>query len=341
MATPSSTPPAARRAAPAVLLILAGALALAPGCVWFDAALGREHDVGAKASHFTRLWPANQGGEPYIGLSTEDGILLLTRPGMRVGDIFDIHFPIGNSTVRDWGQLDRFNENLAVVRPLTARQSEGRFAASAPTPGETIYVSLRDGDDDPVMEEADWWHDGEWGDWITVGGHDLEELAGRYAGTGVYVERDDRYEICGVLSGLIAHTDDDPDDDPGLGFYGLGELARILPDQRAFYGHDIRPLRPDFEFGVPLQKTDLMGRVDAMEKQKAGAGRGPAGRGGEDAGAPDADADDADAGAEGGGDADTGADTGADDDAGAGDTGDDDADDEPQDDDGEGGDDGR
>lgn len=321
MANPSPTPPvtrpAARPAAPAALAALLALLALGPACVWFDSALGREHDVDAEATHFTRLWPANQGGDPFIGLSTEDGILLLTRPGFRVGDIFDIHFPIGNSTVRDWGQLDRFNENLAVVRPLTARQSEGRFAASAPAPGETLFVALRDGDDDPVMEEADWWHDGDWGDWITVGGHDVEELAAHYAGTGVYVERDDRYQICGVLSGLVAHTDDDPDDDPGLGFYGLGELARILPDQRAFYGHDIRPLRPDFEFGVPLQKLDLMGRVEAMKVEKAGGGRGPAGRGGAPADEPAAD------------------------DGGADDGDDDSGDAEPEDDDGEGGDDGR
>ncbi len=288
------------------LLALAVSVAFAPGCaVWYDAVLGRNYDVDAEVSHFTRLWPENKGGDPFIGLSTEDGILLLTRPGFRVGDIFDIHFPIGNSMVRDWGELDRLNENLTVVRPLSARQSEGRFAASAPTANESVFVAVRDANDDPVMEEADWWQDGEYGDWISLDG-EAAELAQRYAGTGVYVERDGRFEICGMLSGLVAHTTEDPDDDAGLGFYGLGELSRILPDQLKFYGHDFQPLRPDFEFGVPLQRTDLAGQIKALDPANKKDAPAPADDSGDTGDGAEDDGDAGDGDSDAGDDTDTG-----------------------------------
>ena len=102
---PGPTGRAARRARSVRTALLGAALVAAgwaPGCVFWDAVLGYNRDIDAETSHFTRLWLEDTAGEPYIGLSTEDGILLLTRAHFEVGDLFDVHFPIGNSIVRDW-----------------------------------------------------------------------------------------------------------------------------------------------------------------------------------------------------------------------------------------------
>lgn len=214
-------------------------------------------------SHFTRLWPQKleqgRSGRPVLGLSTEDGVLILARPAYRPDDLFEMQFPVGNSLVVDYGKLDRVNDNLAVVRPLTARFAEGRFAGSLPEPDETLYIAVRDELDAPVMRPASLWRNGALGDWLDLDEDqdELDALAWEYAGTGVYVLREDRWEICGVLSGLVARLEDQASDDLGLGFLGLAELARILPDQLPYYLHLDRPLRPDFEFGVPLQPGDL------------------------------------------------------------------------------------
>ena len=213
-------------------------------------------------SHFTRLWPQKveqaRSGPPVLGVSTEDGVLILARPGYVPEDLFDMQFPVGNSMVVDYGKLDRVNDNLAVVNPITARFAQGRFAATLPESDETLYVAVRDDADAPVMRPASLWHAGALGDWLSVDASDgpADDLARDYAGTGIYVRRDDRWEICGVLSGLVAELEGD-DDSRGLGFLGLAELARILPDQLPYYLHLDRPLRPDFEFGVPLQPGDL------------------------------------------------------------------------------------
>jgi len=211
-------------------------------------------------SHYTRLWVAHRTGLPAIGTSTEDGVLLLAVPEWKVGDLFEIHFPVGNSLVRDYGRVERINDTLAVVRPLTARLAEGRIAASLPAPGETLYVSLRDGQDEPVMQAARLLRDGAVGDWLLLPGHDAQataDIAVQAAGTGVYVRRSGRWEIVGLLAGLLA-TDESASDRPvALGFVGLGELARILPGRVDYFDRDVRPLRPDFEFGVPLQPQDI------------------------------------------------------------------------------------
>jgi hypothetical protein len=208
-------------------------------------------------SHYTRLWLQGETGEPIVGTSTEDGVLLIAEPGYAVGTSFEIQFPVGNSLVRDWGRIDRLNDNLAVVRPVTARLREGRIATSLPQPGEQVYLALRDELDEPLMQPVVSWLDGRFGDWITVPERDAESLARDYRGTGLYVQRDDRWEIIGVLAGLLARDDSDPQGATALGYVGLLEMSRILPDRIRYLEHDTLPLRPDFEFGVPLQPGDI------------------------------------------------------------------------------------
>lgn len=207
-------------------------------------------------SHFTRLWPEGRTGSPVIGTSTEDGVLLLSHPDYKVGDRFEIQFPVGNSLVRDWGRLDRINENLAVVRPQ-ARLLEGRIATALPLPDEKLYLALRDENDEPTMIRVHPWRDGAYGDWIVVSGHDAAEVARDYRGTGLYVERHGRWQIVGLLAGLLAQDERDPRGETALGYIGLLEMSRILPDRIPYFEHDVKPLRPDFEFGVPLQPGDI------------------------------------------------------------------------------------
>jgi hypothetical protein len=209
-----------------------------------------------------------RSGAPIIGTATEGGVLLLSQPEFRVGDRFEIQFPIGNSLVRDWGRIDRVNDNLAVVRPLTARVLEGRIATELPQPGETIYLALRDKRDEPDMTPVRRWREGAHGDWIVVPGRDPDRISEQYRGTGLYVKRNDRWQIVGVLSGLLAEDEGDPRGETAIGYIGLLEMSRILPNHVLYFEHDIKPLRPDFEFGVPLQPGD----IDLDEKQQSGQG---------------------------------------------------------------------
>lgn len=227
-------------------LVVLLALALAAGC------------ATPPPQHFTRLWPEGGTGTPIVGTSTEDGVVLLARPEWSVGDLVEIQFPYGNSLVVDKGRVDRLNDTLAVVRPLTARLREGRFAAELPLPEEPLYVALRDGLDEPLLAEGLVWREGTYGDWLLLPETDAEQVARDYAGTGVYVQRSGRWELVGLLAGLLAHDESDPRDEQALGFVGLDELARILPDRLDYFTRDIQPLRPDFEFGVPLQPGDIV-----------------------------------------------------------------------------------
>jgi hypothetical protein len=211
----------------------------------------------APPSHFTRLWPKDATGEPLIGLSTEEGVVMVRTDGFAVGDLLEIQFPVGNSLVRDWGRVDRLNESLMVVQPLTARLQRGRLAQSFPKPEEQLYLALRDDEDEPLMQPVEHWRDGAYGDWIVMQGHDPLDIALRYQGTGVYVQRSGRWEIVGLLAGLTAYEGPEPQGELALGFIGLEELARILPQRTNYFEYDIKPLRPDFEFGVPLQPGDI------------------------------------------------------------------------------------
>jgi hypothetical protein len=111
------------------------------------------------------------------------------------------------------------------------------------------------------MASAEEWKDGTWGDWLVLPGRNADQIAADYAGTGVYVEREDRWEIVGVLAGLTAQDEGNGetanDRATALGYISLSELARILPDHLDYFVHDVKPLRPDFEFGVPLQPGEL------------------------------------------------------------------------------------
>jgi hypothetical protein len=208
-------------------------------------------------SHYTRLWPTGRTGLPLIGTSTEDGVVILTTPGLALGDQYEIQFPHGNSVVVDWGVIDRLNDVLAVVRPQTAVLREGRLATSPPTPDEQLYLSLRDELDEPVMRPVKRWRAGEYGDYVLLPGQDPVQVATSQRGAGVYVRRDGRWEIVGILAGLTAVDEADPRGELALGYVGLRELARILPERVDYFEREYRPLRPDFEFGVPLQPGDI------------------------------------------------------------------------------------
>ncbi|MHC5211590.1 MAG: hypothetical protein ACYTG2_12790 [Planctomycetota bacterium] len=214
--------------------------------------------AAAPPSHYTRLWPEGRTGLPLIGTSTEDGVVILSTPGLAIGDRYEIQFPHGNSLVVDWGIVDRLNDVLAVIRPQTAVLLEGRLASAPPEANETLHLSLRTERDEPVMHPVRRWRGGEYGDWVILRRRDAEDVARSQRGAGVYVQRDGRWEIVGILAGLTAVDEADPRGEVALGFIGLRELARILPDRVAYFQRDVRPLRPDFEFGVPLQPGDMV-----------------------------------------------------------------------------------
>lgn len=209
-------------------------------------------------SHFTRLWREGQTGAPIIGLSTEDGVLILAETSLAVGDRFRLQFPVGNSLVEDWAVLDRRNDDLAIVRPLSSRLHEGRFATTVPTADESFYLALRDRNDELEMVEVERWHEGLYGAFLAPFDDQPRHMAREWAGAGIYVERDGRWEIVGILAGLTARLlISEDEDDLGLGYLDLAEISRLLPDQIDFFEHPILPPRPDFEFGVPLQEGDI------------------------------------------------------------------------------------
>jgi len=226
--------------------LLAACLLLAAGC------------ATPPSSHFVRLWPLGRSGEPIVGLSTEDGILVLAVPHYDVGDVFSMQFPYGNSGLFDYGTLDHLNDDLAVIRPIYARLLEGRLATEPLRPHETLYLALRDEQDQQVMTIVDLWKDGRYGDYIVLPGEDEPQARARdLAGSGLYVQRDGRWQIIGMMAGITARLDEDAAQDAGMGFIGLVELVRVLPDRIDYFERDIKPLRPDFEFGVPLQPGDI------------------------------------------------------------------------------------
>jgi hypothetical protein len=218
-------------------------------------------------SHLTRLWPEGGTGEPILGLSTEDGVLVLAEPQWQVGDVFEIHFPVGNSLVRDWGRLDRRNDDLVIIRPITARLLEGRFATALPDRYEPLYLALRDLEDEPEMVEVERWHDLRHGNFIVPPEGDAMGLVTDWAGVGLYVQRGDRWEIIGMLADVTARLGSDGPSTAGAGFVGIGEISRLLPDQVDYFDHPIPPPRPDFEHGVPLQPGDIV--LDPVDEDAA------------------------------------------------------------------------
>lgn len=221
--------------------------------------------------HLVRLWPAGTSGEPVLGLSTQDGILMLSEPHFERDDVFEVQHPYGNSTVSGHAFIDHLNEEITLAHMLNARVSEGRFAAYDPDWDlETVYLALRDDDDEVDLVEVERWRDGVHGDWLSYDADEAEALARDWAGAGLYVRRREHWQIVGLLAGITAHLEGD-DDDVGLGYISLVEIARILPDHVDYFEHDIEPLRPDFEFGVPLQPGDV---VLEQPEDRAGAGDG-------------------------------------------------------------------
>jgi len=238
------------------------------------------------ANHLTRLWPVGDTGTPLLGLSTEDGIVMLSDPTYAVGDIFEIQFPYGNSMVRDRGIVDRLNDNVAVVHPLSARLLEGRFSSRPPDFEDELFLALRDDADEIAFAPVDLWAEGAYGDWITfpdgslswlTGTEDPAVIAKTWAGAGIYrMAEHDRMVIVGLLSGFTASLGEGTPP-RAMGYVGLEELARILPDRIQYYKHWEPPLRPDFEYGVPLHPGDVIVRPPDDELPLGG---GPAAGGG-------------------------------------------------------------
>lgn len=229
-------------------------------------------------SHLTRLWPQGTTGTPLLGISTEDGVLALAHPEWAVGDLFEIHFPVGNSYVRDWGRLDRRNDDLAIIRPVSSRLLEGRFATELLGPYEVLYLALRDEADGPRMVPVQRWQAGTLGNFIVPPEGDADELVRTWAGVGLYVERDDRWEIVGILSDLTARLTNGRPDDWAVGYVGIGEISRILPDQVDYFVQPYTPPRPDFEFGVPLQPGDIVLPAEELPLEIEPAAEAPGGR---------------------------------------------------------------
>jgi len=220
-------------------------------------------------SHLTRIWPKGHTDDPVLGLSTEEGVLVLVQPEWQVGDLFELHFPVGNSLVRDWGRLDRRNDDLAVIQPITSRLMEGRFATALPSSEEILYLAQRSAQDEPVMVEVDRWYDFKYGTFLVPPSGDAAALVSRWAGSGLYVRRGERWEIVGMLSDLTGRLDPGDRHDVGAAFIGMGEISRLLPDQVDFFGHPFRASRPDFEYGVPLQPGDI--ELDPRPEEDGGA----------------------------------------------------------------------
>ncbi|MEW6743162.1 MAG: hypothetical protein AB1486_10425 [Planctomycetota bacterium] len=195
---------------------------------------------------------------PRLAVSTEDGIICLVEDALRTDDI-PFTFQYGRGIYADFATVDRINETLGILLPQTTQVPQARFATYPPTEDDDLVIGTRDEGGRAAVEAVRLYEEGRLGDLIAL---DMELSSAhafieRHTGAGVYVWRDDHYQLVGLLNGAYLL------DRPVAAFVGLHELARILPIGSDFFAHQPKVPREDFEYGLPYPAVDeIRGRPE-------------------------------------------------------------------------------
>lgn len=179
------------------------------------------------------------------GVSTEDGILALVDVVPSTGEL-SFRYHTGNGFFDDVARLDRKNDALAVMQPVTSRPSLARFGAYPAARDDTLYIEVNEGRK-PELVEFELFEGGQHGDLLVLKkkGGDPLAIAQIYAGTGVYAWRNEEMELVGVLNGVVCEEMN------AIAFIGLDEIADVLPRESNYFLRRVQPRRADFEYGIP------------------------------------------------------------------------------------------
>lgn len=199
-------------------------------------------------------------GPPRYAVSTEDGLLALPGDDLAV-DVVPITLWYQGSLVLDDARIERREEDLVRLRPVSAQLPFSEFAAEGAKPGEPLFVQVVQDDPEhlPLLVAAELLADGRFGDLLRVTSWtwSAEEIARDFPGAGVYALRKGRYVLVGIVNGLLVAN---PDDSLLARWFGPSEvlaclsldaIAPVLPENSDFFARRTRVLRPDFEHGLP------------------------------------------------------------------------------------------
>jgi hypothetical protein len=189
------------------------------------------------------------------GVATERGILVLKKPVIKMGDIYDIQHIYGNGVVHDNARVVDMDEYLALLTPVSSQLNNCRFMMWPIEPDEELHVGILDKDDEPRYLIAKLYERGRLGDLIIC--PELHEYPmptdEGYGGIGLFAHRNGSLWLVGVLTSMKAEI-------PGEGyvvypFVGLDKIWDFMPDLLDRFTHEKKPFRPDFIYGVERDGT--------------------------------------------------------------------------------------
>ncbi|MHC4941476.1 MAG: hypothetical protein ACYTG7_00500 [Planctomycetota bacterium] len=189
------------------------------------------------------------------GVSTERGILVLKKPVIKLGDIYDIQHVYGNGIVEDNARVVDMDEYLALLAPVSSQLNNCRFLMYPIEPDEELHVGILDKDNEARYLAAMLYERGNLGDLVTCPElHEYPEPSPEgYGGIGLFAYRDGSQWLVGVLTSMKAEI-------PGANtevypFVGLDKIWDFMPDLKDRFTHEKKPFRPDFIYGVERDGT--------------------------------------------------------------------------------------
>jgi hypothetical protein len=177
------------------------------------------------------------------GVSTEDGLLAL-RDVVPESTPMQFRYRVGNGFFDDRARLVRQNDVLALLAPESSRPHLARCAGFPAARDDRLFIEVRD-EEGPELLECRLLDEGRLGDLLVLDEGELEEVAHRFAGAGLFAWREGTMQLVGVLNGVYC---EEPE---ALAFIGLDEMATLLPETSNYFVRRALPHRADFELGIP------------------------------------------------------------------------------------------
>ncbi|MBU0755667.1 MAG: hypothetical protein KJ645_11050 [Planctomycetes bacterium] len=184
------------------------------------------------------------------GVATERGILLLNRPTLKLGDIYNIQHVFGNGVIYDQARVSDKDEYLALLTPQSSQLNNCRFMLFPLEVDDEIYVGVLDAENKPRYLPAELYEKGLRGDLVicrALSEYPFPTPEG-YGGLGLFAYRDGSLWLAGILTSMKAEIG--WFDEAVYPFIGLDEIWHFLPDLKDGYTRERKPFRPDFIYGV-------------------------------------------------------------------------------------------